>query len=211
MSNSCFCSKLKNSSNGGVECLVYQSPISLTSDKKSATFFNSSSIFSKIFQGTVINDYKFDEDQKDWNILDKIKLENNDQEYRFIQFHFHQPGEHVLNDKSYASELHLVFETKSGHIFVLAFLIQLCKKNTSKTLRRIINNDRFSIPKVGNYWSYAGSLTTPPFTNIITWNVSDTILRIKKEDLDYLKVKSKGKRPLQERSGRDIVYACSDH
>jgi carbonic anhydrase len=63
------------------------------------------------------------------------------------------------------------------------------------------------VPRTDKYFSYSGSLTTPPFGVNVSWVVGARTLDITPEDLQTLKPKSKGTRLLHPRNGRDIVLA----
>lgn len=203
-------SKNTNTSTGNDDnnsnCVIYQSPIKLcTKDKQ---MFKSQSILTT--PKTPISGYEYDQKLIQWNINtedNKITIDNNNKTYQLIQFHTHFRAEHILNGKHYNLELHLVF-ISGDNIFVLALLVKLDNK-TSKILRRIINNKPFKIPSIANYWAYPGSLTTPPFSKTVSWNVSNSILKVTPEDLEALKKLSKSERRIQDRDGRDIVYAKS--
>merc|ERR1719195_1932435 len=45
--------------------------------------------------------------------------------YTLRQFHFHTPSEHMLNDKQYEMEMHLVHTTDAGDIAVLGFIFSV--------------------------------------------------------------------------------------
>lgn len=222
-------------------CLVYQSPIALSSESTCCNLQSSYKRCNKIFKSKSlfveplepIKDYKYDIKQVQWQVNNKVVILNNQEVYTMVEFHFHQPGEHVINQKKYPMELHLVFLDKKDNIYVVGFPIKKVSKKffkklllkesdnvgnktlseeskstiTDPVITRIINGQPFEVPKLVKYFSYPGSLTTPPFTKTVTWNVSKQPLNISKQDLKLLKPMSKGARPIQPRSGRDIVYA----
>ena len=181
-----------------------------------------------------VREYKLDEKEKQWEVKDKIRIEHNDEVYALEQFHFHQPAEHTLNGDKFPLEMHFVFQSTScpNATLALAFVAKLiCDKQSNKSkneskhrkddkhdtkpdkprhssrlFRQILNNEAFKIPTFDGYWSYPGSLTTPPLTNNVNWIVSNSILKVTESDLKRLV--SKESRPLQARKGRDIVYVC---
>jgi carbonic anhydrase len=202
-----------NGSNDLCNCSIYQSPIALSNRNKDGdnciknVIFEAKSIFNQPL--CPITKYEYDTKLVQWFVNNEVKINNNNQEYRLVEFHFHQSGEHTLNGQRYPLELHFVFLDKNDNIFVVGYLAELHDKLTSKVIRRILKHRAFEIPQLANYFTYPGSLTTPPFTKIVTWNVSQKVLVISKEDLKSLKSMSKGSRPLQDREGRNIVYATT--
>lgn len=178
---------------------VYQSPIALS---KCASIYLSDPKLELIcdqIKGV------FDPQTRNWNVINDVFVRNNDSEYRLNEFHFHFPGEHTINGEKFICELHLVF-TNSTSIFVIGFVIEESNKS-SKIIRRIVKNRPFRIPVVESYFTYPGSLTTPPFNVNVNWNVSSEQLKISKCDLALIAKLSKMERPLQPRNGRNIILA----
>jgi carbonic anhydrase len=107
--------------------------------------------------------------------------------YQLLQFHFHAPSEHTLNGKTFPLELHFVHSTPSGKLAVLGVMIKAGAENPE--FQKILDN----APSIaGNtntpagvtldpngllspsrkFYSYAGSLTTPPCTEGVDWSVA---------------------------------------
>jgi carbonic anhydrase len=186
---------------GQGEPTVYQSPIALS--HKCKTIFTSDpqlkQICSKVFG-------IFDPETKNWNVSNIVETSNNDLHYRLKEFHFHIAGEHTINDKKYASEIHFVFvNAENTSILVIGYVIELHKKS-SKVIEKIIRDIPFSFPKIRPYYTYPGSLTTPPFNVNVNWIVVSKPLSITEANLEALLGLAKGERPLQPRNGRDIIY-----
>lgn len=125
------------------------------------------------------------------------------------QFHFHTPSEHLIDGVTYPMEMHIVNilkdsnTAKSPQYLVVAFLFkmgkenQLLKKflhaipeeehNNSLTAGMVNFGDLFSriSDKIvsGGYFSYKGSLTTPPYSESVTWIVNKYILEASPEQI----------------------------
>jgi carbonic anhydrase len=195
MSKLCSCS--------GSTTGVYQSPIELSHELYHVFEIESQSEWD--CQSLIKSEY--DSQNKQWNVTSEVKVINNGCEYKLIQFHLHQPGEHKVDGKTYPIEIHFVFEstgTQNPSMFVIGYLAKLNLKS-SRLFRHLVSNKEFHLPNFKQHYTYAGSLTTPPFEINVNWNVVANILYITEKDLGQLKSKSKSARPIQSRNGRDII------
>ena len=52
--------------------------------------------------------------------------------FKLIQFHFHCPSEHTINDKSFNMEMHLVHLNKNGDIAVMGFIFDSTVAKSAK-------------------------------------------------------------------------------
>lgn len=159
-----------------------------------------------------VENYAYTPEKLIWEVKDGPVFVYNNNKFKLIQFHFHEKGEHTINMKEYAMELHLVFESRSSELAVIGCMIKHTSE-TSKSLKAIIEGKSFKIHNPCSYWSYCGSLTSPPYNKpsdiSVNWIVSDCILEINTKDMEYLRKLSQTKRELQKRGGRDIIHAKS--
>lgn len=226
---------VSTSSSEETKCAVYQSPIALSEvtstlakrdqrDDNQHEDCKSSCPSDRATDKVIL--YTFDPLTKNFNVLNKVKLTNNEETYKMVEFHFHEKAEHTINSKQHALELHLVFQSPAlpatstsksssssnagsvNAIYVIGVIAQLGKR-TSRIFKRIISGEPFRIPtpSTNPHFSYPGSLTTPPFTKSVSWNVLSDIETITVKDLEHLKSMSKGDRKLQLRDGRDIIFS----
>ncbi len=121
---------------------------------------------------------------------DFILLHN--EEYELKQIHFHEPSEHTINGIRYPLEMHLVHISKDNKIAVSAVLAKEGESSDPYTfLERYLPvnigetkpiDTKFdlntSLPADKGYYTYSGSLTTPPCTQDVTWNVYKTPITI---------------------------------
>ncbi|GLT40647.1 hypothetical protein SLA2020_147640 [Shorea laevis] len=150
--------------------------------------------------------------------------------YSFVQMHWHSPSEHQINGIQYAAELHLVHLASDKSISVVAILYQY--GDPDPFLTKIMNAleelakekfspDEISGIKLGSmdlkqlkrktrrYYRYIGSLSTPPCTENVTWNILGKVRTISKEQLAALQAPLSSEfkhnaRPVQPLNGRQI-------
>jgi carbonic anhydrase len=130
--------------------------------------------------------------------------------YQLLQIHFHSPSEHTFSGGYYSGEAHLVHEniiTKSR--LVVAVLLQVSATNiqtTNNTLLQTLwshggplgglieQSDNSTllpyswlIPSRQSFYTYNGSLTTPPCKPNVPWIVFDKPAIISQSDIDLLR------------------------
>jgi len=106
--------------------------------------------------------------------------------YSLLQIHFHRPSEEQIDGKSFPMVAHLVHKSADGKLAVLAVLLTIGKANplidaVLANLPKGAGNETRSdktladpsaiLPPVPNYYTFLGSLTTPPCTEGVTWFV----------------------------------------
>lgn len=121
--------------------------------------------------------------QFDFEPGDSINYKNEN--FYLKQIHFHEPSEHKINGIIYPIEMHLVHVSKSGRITVLGIMgeegsesqlfeffesfLPINNGETKAIHQKIDLSSLFLEDK--NYYSYGGSLTTPPCTEGVNWIV----------------------------------------
>jgi carbonic anhydrase len=145
----------------------------------------------------------------------------NNEEYELLQFHFHTPSEHTINNQASAMELHLVHRNARGQLAVVGVMMQkglanplidqiwmnippVGKNNNVKTSS--INVDNL-LPNNKEYFSYIGSLTTPPCSENVKWNVLKTPIQVSEKQIkEFQSVYQINARPVQSINNRKIEF-----
>ncbi|MCX6128220.1 MAG: carbonic anhydrase family protein [Proteobacteria bacterium] len=143
------------------------------------------------------------------------------QNYELKQFHFHTPSEHLLNSRNAPMELHFVHANEKGNLAVIGVLIEVGSLNlelkkiwdyfphTVNELVKPVNltlNPRSLLPFDLRAFNYAGSLTTPPCSEQVNWNVMQASIRMSQEQIDRFREKyrmnARIQQPLNYRGNR---------
>jgi carbonic anhydrase len=140
--------------------------------------------------------------------------------YQLLQFHFHAPSEHRVGGRSFALELHLVNESSSGRLLVLGVLIRPGRANRAfdrliaalpaspgqrRRLTGLIALTLLPEKGQGARYTYSGSLTTPPCTEGVSWNVFATPVELSPAQIRrFTVIYDHNNRPLQPSNGRAV-------
>ncbi len=141
--------------------------------------------------------------------------------YELKQFHFHHPSEERIHGKQFDMAVHLVHEDSEGHLAVVAILLKQGRENPlitqmwgkvpaekehPVTLPDLLINAKDILPSHLGYYTFPGSLTTPPCTEGVTWYVVETATEISAEQLDWFaKLYPSNARPIQPANGQTIL------
>ncbi|MCC6543358.1 MAG: carbonic anhydrase family protein [Nitrospirae bacterium] len=141
-------------------------------------------------------------------------------EYKLLQFHFHDPSEHTVDGKSYGMELHLVHKNDNGDLAVIGVLIEEGKENNAfkqiwanmpkkadekKEVKGASIDASTLLPESLAYYTYPGSLTTPPCTESVTWLVLKEPIQMSAAQIKaFKKLINVNNRPIQPLNERKI-------
>ena len=144
-----------------------------------------------------------------------------DKVYKLTQFHFHHPSEEHISGKKFDMVAHLVHADAEGRLAVVAVLftkgaanplLETIWKNTpaekEKTvaLTSLSVNVRNLLPADLGYYTFTGSLTTPPCTEGVTWYVLKTPSTLSPQQLaTFAKLYPADNRPIQPTYKREIL------
>ena len=143
-----------------------------------------------------------------------------DQKYELQQFHFHHPAEETVNGRSYPLVAHLVHKNAEGKLAVVAVLLTEGKANdvVESVWKHLpaeegkeVGPEGVSVdasgllPATRGYFTFAGSLTTPPCTEGVTWFVLKDPVQLSSSELAlFAKKYPHNARPVQPLNARAV-------
>ena len=148
--------------------------------------------------------------------------------YGLSQFHFHSLSEHTVAGQHAAMELHAVFADPTsdnkavvGQLFVIGkanrFIADLlshglpAKSGDDVNVHSQLINVADALTSTSRYYTYAGSLTTPPCTETVTWFVLHEYAHLSSAQFDAFRhILGNDFRPVQMRNGRTIRSTMRD-
>jgi carbonic anhydrase len=141
------------------------------------------------------------------------------EKYELLQFHFHTPSEHQIAGKASAMEVHLVHRNATGKLAVVGVMMNKGKEHPliakvwqaippsgkTNTFKNIPINAADLLPVNKSYYSYAGSLTTPPCSEGVKWHVLTTGISLSpKQIATFERLYPVNARPIQPIGDRKI-------
>ena len=141
--------------------------------------------------------------------------------YELKQFHFHHPSEEKINGKNYEMVVHLVHADERGNVAVVAVLLKKGEDNALvHTLWKDLPKEKDKIeiekdvqidadgllPADHSYYTFSGSLTTPPCSEDVTWFVLEHPVSVSAEEIEqFSKLYRNDARPTQPLYGRVVL------
>ncbi|WP_374491571.1 carbonic anhydrase [Zoogloea sp.] len=140
--------------------------------------------------------------------------------FDLVQFHFHRPAEERINGRGFDMVVHLVHKDMDGKLGVIAVLLE--RGNQNPVIQTLWNNLPLEkhqdyapetavidlmqlLPENRNYYTYMGSLTTPPCSEGVLWMVMKQPMGLSQEQLSiFTKLYPMNARPIQSPKGRLI-------
>ena len=153
------------------------------------------------------------------NVAAGNSIEVMGRRFELVQFHFHRPSEERIDGKQFDMVAHLVHKDADGRLAVVAVLLE--RGSAHPLVQSVWNNlplekgDEVSarasldlnqlLPKDTRYYTYMGSLTTPPCSEGVLWMVMQQPVTLSAEQIDvFARLYPMNARPLQQASGRLI-------
>ncbi len=157
------------------------------------------------------------------NIDGSNSITVNGRRYDLVQFHFHRPAEERIDGRSFEMSLHLVHKDPEGRLAVVGLLLDRAaagdpgqpvvqtvwnnlplEKNEEVSTRAALDLNHLLPPDRG-YYTYMGSLTTPPCSEGVLWMVMRQPVAVSQAQIDiFARLYPMNARPVQQASGRMI-------
>jgi carbonic anhydrase len=141
--------------------------------------------------------------------------------YALKQFHFHRPSEEKINGKGFDMTVHLVHADEDGNLAVVAVLLQQGEDNPlvhelwnylpkEKDKEESFDNVQINVSQILptdlGYYTFSGSLTTPPCSEDVTWIVLKHPVTVSAEEIErFSKLYRDDARPTQPLYDRVVL------
>jgi len=141
--------------------------------------------------------------------------------YELKQFHFHHPSEEEINGKDFAMVAHLVHADAQGNLAVVAVLLEPGASNQmidvlwshipkqagpEQKYDQVKINIADLLPADHGYYTFPGSLTTPPCSENVTWFVLKNPQVISRDQVEaFGKIYAHNSRPIQPLNDRKVL------
>jgi carbonic anhydrase len=146
----------------------------------------------------------------------------NGNAYELEQLHFHTPSEHLIGGHSFPLEIHLVHKNAAGQRAVVAVMAE--EGGLDDVLERLpvphagaaplaLERNPLDLtkllPESKAYFTFTGSLTTPPCTEDVGWIVLSQPIKVPRGSISkFEQVLKANNRPVQPLNGR-IIYSSN--
>lgn len=144
-------------------------------------------------------------------------LSSGDGEASLLQFHFHTPSEEKINGANSPMVAHYVHKSADGTLSVVAVLFKEGKENKAlaplfaalpaegKPLALASFDPAAVLPAGHAYYKFTGSLTTPPCSDGVRWQVLKQPVELSKDQIAaFRRVYPMNARPVQRLNGRVV-------
>jgi carbonic anhydrase len=159
--------------------------------------------------------FENEDEYKDDNDVDNMGgssnyIEIGQEKCDLVQFHFHTRSEDVIGSEHLSMEAHLVHQCEAGHLVVVATIMSYLSDTPNETVDQILANSPFDkssnkyivdtahvsgkyinaeglLPNNRKYYTYKGSLTTPPCSEIVDWYIMQEPTSISKKQVAEFK------------------------
>lgn len=148
-------------------------------------------------------------------------LKIGDKSFELVQFHFHHKSETAIHGRHSPLEAHLVHKDKDGNLAVLAVLLEEGQANSAVATtwanvpaekENAVSPENVQVdaaqllPANHRYYTFPGSLTTPPCTENVTWYVMVNPMTVSKAQIaKFAQLYPDDERPVQPLNGRVVL------
>ena len=149
-------------------------------------------------------------------------IEVGTRRFELVQFHFHRPSEERIDGRQFEMSLHLVHKDAAGKLAVVGVLLgkgpahpavqtvwnNLPLERNEEAAARAQINPADLLPAEKRYFTYMGSLTTPPCSEGVLWVVMRQPATLTPEQIElFARIYPMNARPVQPVAGRRIMQS----
>jgi carbonic anhydrase len=129
-------------------------------------------------------------------------LDYDGQVYELRQLHFHTPAEHLIDGVTYPMEMHMVhtlrgnpekylvvgvlFREGADDAFVEEVLAHVPGRSGERFDGSMMLDAQAALGRIDGYYHYEGSLTTPPYSEAVTWLVLKDVHQAAPDQIERL-------------------------
>ncbi len=141
--------------------------------------------------------------------------------YDLVQYNFHHPGETPVNGRLSDMDVQFLHKSADGKMVIIEVLLRENQDAPNATLSTLwqhlpeklgatetitdMVNPGGLLPAERNYWTYMGSLSTPPCTEGVRWYVLEDPITLSRDQLRaFTALFPLNSRPVQDPHGRII-------
>ncbi len=149
-------------------------------------------------------------------------IEVGGRRFELKQFHFHRPSEERIDGRQFEMSLHLVHKDEQGRLAVVALLMD--RGAPHPAVQKVWNSLPLEkqeelqarsplelaelLPSDHSYYTYMGSLTTPPCSEGVQWIVMRQPVSVSSAQIElFARLYPMNARPLQQVAGRRILQS----
>ena len=142
--------------------------------------------------------------------------------YDLLQFHFHAPSEHTIAGEAAPMEIHFVHKDRNSNNLAVVGVLLNEGESENEAYASTIDNMPAEIgaadavgedialaellPERRGYFTYQGSLTTPPCSELARWLLLDTPVELSARQIAaYRAIYDGNARPVQPLGERDLL------
>lgn len=153
------------------------------------------------------------------NLTDAGGLMLGDTPFALKQFHVHHLSEHTVDGAHYPLELHFVHQSETGALAVIGVFLEAgeelsalapvweaAPRDTGAAAPLLPIDPRAFLPRSSRQFHYAGSLTTPPCSETVTWTIfADPVEASPAQIAFFADLFPHNNRPVQARNRRFVL------
>ena len=155
------------------------------------------------------------------NVQDAGQIELDGSIYNLVQFHFHHMSEHTVDGKQFPLEVHFVHQAAmGGGLAVIGVFLKegpenavlnpiwtVAPEHEGESSSAEILDAKKLLPASPASFRYAGSLTTPPCSEVVSWIVYDEPVSASQDQIAFFrKLFPNNFRPVQPLNRRFILF-----